>query len=139
MTHEFRSSFWSATLLNEVTGFLDLDLDGMAPLICSGGHSRRASHTGTKALMLAVLDNGITCYFSRTPHVRAEAECWVASRRERSPFAFAVVCETLGLEPDAVRAALKKMRRRNPAAPRAASRPRPNVRREGRLLASKAG
>ena len=45
--------------------------------------------------------------------LRAEAESWIASTRARSPFSFPVVCETLGLEADAVRNALRRMRERN--------------------------
>src|SRR5262245_58080940 len=52
--------------------------------------------TGIKALMLAVLDNGIESYLSPIARHRAEAECWISARSQGSPFSFAVVCETLG-------------------------------------------
>jgi hypothetical protein len=67
--------------------------------------------TGIKALMLAVLENGIACYLSAAPRLRTEAEYWIGTRADRSPFSFAVVCETLALEPDAVRSALQRLRR----------------------------
>lgn len=104
-----------------------------------GGEPSRAPLTGIKALMVAVLDNGITSYLSPVPRIRTEAEYWVHSRSQRSPFSFQVVCETLGLEPDAVRAQLRRSRLRNAAARPLLGRPRPNVRRPGRLLARKVG
>lgn len=75
----------------------------VAPI--GGGEPRGAGYTGTKALMLAVLEDGIRTYCGPRGRARTEAEFWVDSNR-RAPFSFAVVCETLGLEPEAVRAAL---------------------------------
>jgi len=104
----------------------------LAPL--AGGEPRTAEYTGTKALMLAVLENGFRSYFSPKVRIRAEAERWVRSPQGRSPFSFTVVCETLGLEPDAVRSALRRLRANQPAlAPPAIKRSRPNVHRYGRL------
>jgi DNA-binding MarR family transcriptional regulator len=84
--------------------------------------------------MLAILEDGVRSYLSSVPRVRAEAELWISTRRQRSPFSFHVVCETLGLEPSAVKAALRRLRAQGPAA-RATliRRSRPNVRRNGRL------
>ena len=45
-------------------------------------------------------------------HARAEAEAWVMSNEARSPFAFEVICEELGLAPGAVRKALAESRPR---------------------------
>ena len=104
-----------------------------------GGEPNRAPLTGIKALMLAVLDNGITSYLSAVPRIRAEAECWVDNRSQVSPFSFQVVCETLGLEPDAVRVELHRLRNRDRISRTGLGRPRPNVRRTGRLLAREAG
>jgi len=70
-------------------------------------------YTGTKALMLAVLDNGIRSYLGPAGRIRTEAEYWVNGGDRRSPFSFTVVCETLGLEPDAVRGALRRGRPQN--------------------------
>jgi len=94
-------------------------------------------NSGTKALMLAVLDNAITCYLGRTPRMRAEAEHWFATGEQQSPFSFTVICETLGLEPNAVRDALKRLRADAGAPRRGAGRRRPNVRRAGRLVLTK--
>jgi hypothetical protein len=71
----------------------------------AGGEPRRSEYSGTKALMLAVLEEGIRNCCGRPGRLRTEAEDWVRSTR-RAPFSFLVICETLGLEPDAVRRAL---------------------------------
>jgi len=61
-------------------------------------------------------------------------------RRQRSPFAFNVVCEILGLEPDAVRVAVARRRAHGVMAtrngrPRRRNRIRPNVRKTAMLRA----
>jgi len=114
---------------------VDLDLLGIGSL--GGGESSAGSYTGIKALMLAVLDNGIASYLSSTPRLRAEAEYWISASAQRSPFSFTVVCETLRLEPDAVRVALRRLRNREAGPIRAIGRRRQNVRRAGRLLIRK--
>ncbi|HVO28193.1 MAG TPA: hypothetical protein VMW56_31690 [Candidatus Margulisiibacteriota bacterium] len=111
------------------SGF-DADFLGLTSI--GGGESHRGPYTGVKALMLAVLDNGITCYMSHVPRLRAEAEHWVNSKRGRSPFCFPVVCEMLGLEPDAVRAELRRWREADTSPARALTRRRPNASRTGR-------
>lgn len=114
---------------------VDVDLLRLASL--GGGESRSSQYTGTKALMLAVLEDGIRSYLSPVARIRAEAEYWISSTRARSPFSFPVVCETLGLEADAVRNALRRMRDRNVTPRRAIARSRPNVRRTGRIVVRK--
>lgn len=104
----------------------------LAPV--GGGEPRDGQYTGTKALMLAVLENGFRSYFSPKLRIRAEAERWVKNPQGRSPFSFTVVCETLGLEPDAVRTALRRLRANQPAITQAPiKRSRPNVHRYGRI------
>jgi hypothetical protein len=90
-----------------------------------GGETRAVVYTGTKALMLAVLEEAIQSYLTEEPQRRDEAELWVSSRR-RSVFSFLVVCETLGLEPSAVRLALQRLRARQ-VPPKAVARSRPNA------------
>jgi len=103
--------------------------DDIAALIgVGGGEARTAPYTGTKALMLAVLEDAIRAYLSHEPRARMEAEQWVLSRQRRSVFSFAVVCETLGLEPKAVRAALRRLRAQD-VSPDRIPRTRPNARR----------
>lgn len=117
-------------------GLRDLDLDPRSGTL-SGGESRGTEYTGTKALMLAVLEDGIRSYLSPVGRIRSEAEYWVTARKQRSPFSFSVVCETLGLEADAVREALEKMRQKNITPRSAIRRSRPNVRRNGRMRTKK--
>ena len=120
-------------------GVGDLDLDLLRLSSLAGGEPRAAQYTGTKALMLAILEDGIRSYLSPVGRIRNEAEYWVKSARSRSPFSFAVVCETLGLEPSAVRAALERMRAKNVSPRRAIARSRPNVRRTGRIMGRRTG
>ena len=103
--------------------------DDLASLVgIGGGESRAAPYTGTKALMLAVLEDAIRSYLSPEARTRGEAETWVQSRQRRSVFSFVVVCETLGLEPKAVRAALRRLRIQQ-ISPDLIPRSRPNARR----------
>lgn len=111
----------------------DLDLDVLRAASLGGGESRQGQFTGTKALMLAVLEDGIRSYLSPTRAVSQEAEFWVHSEKRRSPFSFVVVCEMLGLNAEAVRLALKRMRERRVPPRRALPRSRPNVRVSGRV------
>ena len=74
-----------------------------------GGEPRCSEYTGTKALMIAVLEGGIRDYCGAAGRRSTEAEHWVRSNR-RGAFSFAVVCETLGLEPTAVRQALVRLK-----------------------------
>jgi hypothetical protein len=120
-------------------GLSDFDIDILRLASLGGGESRSSQYTGTKALMLAILEDGIRSYLSSVSRIRNEAEYWVDSGRQRSPFSFMVVCETLGLEPEAVRAALKRLRSKNVSPRRAIARSRPNVRRTGRLVGRKTG
>lgn len=114
-------------------GATDFDFDLLRLASVGGGEPRTGEYTGTKALMLAILEDGIRSYLSPVARVRGEAEYWVNAHKQKSPFSFNVVCETLGLEPDAVRAALKRLRARNVSPRQAIGRNRPNVRRTGRI------
>jgi hypothetical protein len=74
-----------------------------------GGEPRQSEYNGTKALMMAVFEGGIHDYCRAVGHRYTQAECWVRSRH-RGVFSFVVVCETLGLEPSAVRQALVRLK-----------------------------
>jgi hypothetical protein len=115
------------------SGFLEGDSDLLDLGSLGGGESRRGAHTGIRGLMLAILEDGIRSYFSPVTRIRNEAEYWVSNRKLRSPFAFAVICETLGLEPDAVAAALGRLRAAKGISHRPVRRSRPNVRHQGRI------
>lgn len=89
--------------------------------------------SGTQGLMLAVLEEGIRSYLNGRGRIRDEAEYWIFSQGRRSLFAFAVVCEHLGLDPEATRSALARMSRQHtPDKP--LTRSRPNVSRSRRVL-----
>ena len=113
---------------------IDFELHALRITPVGGGEPRTAEYTGTKALMLAVLENGLRSYFSPKVRIRAEAERWVKTPQGRSPFSFTVVCETLGLEPEAVRIALRRLRasQQAPTEP-PIKRSRPNVHHFGRI------
>jgi hypothetical protein len=85
--------------------------DGEVMAMCGvgGGERRSAPLLGVKALMLAMLEDAVRAYLGNEPRDSADAEEWIGSRR-RWLFAFPTVCETLGLEPEAARAALRRMR-----------------------------
>jgi hypothetical protein len=103
-----------------------------------GGEARVGQPTGVKALMLAVLEDGIRSFMSPISQIRMEAEFWIMSPRRRSPFSFNVVCETLGLDPQAARDAVLRLRRVEHTGRRPLRRSRPNVHRRGRLVTAKA-
>jgi hypothetical protein len=113
----------------------DVNLLRLQPV--TGGESRTGQLTGTKALMLAVLEDGIRSYLSSSRIIASEAEFWVHSPRRHSPFSFVVVCEMLGLDADAVRKTLKRMKADNVSGRKAIPRARHNVRIPGRVYARK--
>jgi hypothetical protein len=65
--------------------------------------------TGAVALMTAVLEEAIRSCFSHTPQIRADAEAWLTSGQRRSIFSYLVICETLGLDPQATRRAILRL------------------------------
>lgn len=91
-----------------------------------GGEPRGSEYTGPKALMLAVLEGGIRDYCGAPGHRCREAEVWVRSDCGET-FSFAFVCETLGLEPTAVRHALVRLKKQCGLPP---GRIRPNFRKQ---------
>jgi hypothetical protein len=108
-------------------------LDLMRVTSVTGGEPRSGQLTGAKGLMLAVLEDGIRCYLGHKKRIAIEAELWIASQRRHTPFSFVVVCETLGLNPDAVRARLVRMRAANLPARQVLPRSRNNVRVPGQV------
>jgi hypothetical protein len=75
---------------------------------------RKDSHiSGEKAMMLAVLEDGIRCFQEhlRSPRTNPrllskQAEEWIRAEDYDWPYSFANVCETLGIEPAGLREAL---------------------------------
>lgn len=98
-----------------------------------GGESTTTEHTGTKALMLAILEDGLRALLDSNQRVSDEAARWMSSRRDTWVFSFATVCQTLGLDPDAVRVAAQRMKANSASARRVIGRNRPNSRRYARL------
>ena len=73
-----------------------------------------------------------------SPHslARTQAELWMTSRERRYVFAFAGICEALGLEPSAVRRSVIGLLDKKPTGRRLLPRSRPNVRHGGALQQS---
>jgi len=115
----------------------DEDLNLVRFQSMTGGEPRGGQLTGTKALMLAVLEDGIRSYLGGSRVIAQEAEFWIHSPRRHSPFSFVVVCEMLGLDPDAVRRTLKRMKKENVSPRKVLPRARHNVRIPGRVYARK--
>ncbi len=115
----------------------DDDLHLLLPHPVTGGEPRTGQLTGTKALMLAVLEDGIRSYLGSSRVIAHEAEFWIHSHRRHSPFSFVVVCEMLGLDPDAVRKTLRRLKSENVSPRKALPRARHNVRIPGRVYARK--
>jgi hypothetical protein len=92
--------------------------------------------SGEKALMLAVLEDGIRCFQEhlKNPRVRPrllarQAEKWIRSPDWDWPFSFNNVCETLALNPECLRTRLLTPRDAGEPVPK----PRPSSHRVYRL------
>lgn len=108
------------------------DIDFDPAQVIAAGLGTALPETGVRGLLLAVLEDGIRCYFSPVRRVRSEAEHWIESSMQRSAFSFPVLCELFGLDPGAARRSLRLLRSR---LPRAALRPRRRRVVRGGLLA----
>src|SRR5690242_12360847 len=82
---------------------------------------------GVRALMLAVLEDAIHSLTSSVLRVRSEARRWILSREGQHIFSYAVICETLNLEPSAVRRSIMSRLDTKQARGRLLKRNRPNV------------
>jgi hypothetical protein len=85
------------------------------------GARRDSANSGEKALMLAVLEDGIRCFQGHLTNERSnpkllarQAEEWISAEDWDWPFSFNNVCEHLCIDPDALRASLVGWRRSNP-------------------------
>ena len=92
---------------------IDHDLQLLSFGSLGGGEPRGGDYTGIKALMLAVLEDGIRSCGGSPGSVRTEAQDWVRSN-QRPPFSFVVICETLGIDPGAARRALARSQTESP-------------------------
>jgi len=75
--------------------------------------------SGEKALMLAVLEDGIRCFQEHLRNPRSnprllsrQAEQWINAVDYEWPFSFVNICETLGINPSALRDALMTWKRK---------------------------
>lgn len=75
----------------------------------AGGEGQGVPLHGIRALMVAMLEDAVRAYLGGESRDRAQAIEWFDSHRSRWVFSFATVCETLGLEPAAVRVALRRL------------------------------
>src|ERR1044071_7203768 len=111
-------------------GAVVYDHDVTALIGVGGGERRTAPSVGVRSLMLAMLEDAMRAYLGPVGPAQGEAERWISDARNRGVFSFAVVCEALGLEPDAVRVAMRRMHARYGHQDKVAlTRSRPNGRR----------
>jgi hypothetical protein len=92
--------------------------DLLTPAQYYGG--RRPSHremNATKRLLLAVLEDALRCIqtYTESPNpvhrkAFAEAETWILDRKAHGPFAFGVICDVLGIEPNRLRDGIREWR-----------------------------
>ena len=111
------------------------DDEDIRSLIGIGGGERGATavENGTRALMCAVLEGSIREYLGANYRHRLQAEAWFRTNGY-SPFSFPNVCDVLGLEPDAVRKALQRLRAKSaPPSVLGRNRYRGNIRRKLRV------
>lgn len=94
------------------------------------GARRDSASSGEKALMLAVLEDGIRCFQGHLTNERSnpkllarQAEEWIAAEDWDWPFSFNNVCEHLCIDPAALRASLVAWRRANARVEAAAAMP----------------
>jgi len=104
------------------------------------GPRKDANFSPERALMLAVLEDGIRCFRefsnSRSVHARKrsrEAEQWIRSRDWDWPFSFNNVCDCLGLDPAYLRGRLLRFKYEYLVA-QANARAAAKARAEGRLV-----
>ena len=126
-------AFSTTEFLADEEGFIDLLQSGRI----GGGEPQSGEYEGTKALMLAVLEDAMRCFLGSQRLLRQEAEVWMSMRRQNWPFSFQAICEVLRLEPSAVRRALVRMRERKVPGRRAIARSRPNGGRRTRVMGSR--
>lgn len=117
----------------------ELDIDLLRSSNIGGGDPDRTPITGTRALMLAVLEDAIRCYLDGRKSISQEAERWLKANWRDSPFSFVIVCETLRLDPQAVRCMLDRMKEAKVSSRDALPRARNNVRVPGRVCIRRKG
>ena len=76
---------------------------------------QKADVSGEKALMRAVLDDGIRCFQAqpRNPRLCMEDEAWILSADDSWLFSFNNVCRHLGIDSTALRSALRAWKKQH--------------------------
>jgi hypothetical protein len=97
--------------------------DAVLPEQIIAGYRNDSALSGENALMLAVLEDGIRCFQEHYRNPRCnprllseEAEQWIRADDWDWPVSFNNVCETLGLNPEALRGALLRWKAEQVAA-----------------------
>jgi hypothetical protein len=97
--------------------------DAVLPEQIVAGYRNDSSLSGENALMLAVLEDGIRCFQEHYRNPRCnprllseEAEQWIRADDWDWPVSFNNVCETLGMNPEALRGALLRWKAQQTAA-----------------------
>jgi hypothetical protein len=103
------------------------------------GERKDSVISGEKSLMLAVLEDGIRCFQGHLTNERsnpallsAQSEEWIRAVDYDWPFSFNNVCETLNIDPDALRSSLLQWKEQQRATA-ADSEPTPTERKVYRL------
>ncbi|MFN8542924.1 MAG: hypothetical protein U0807_01730 [Candidatus Binatia bacterium] len=104
------------------------------------GYREDSFISGEKALMLAVLEDGIRCFQEHLRNPRSnprllsqESEAWIKADDWEWPFSFNNVCETLGIDPDALRSSLLRWKAQRLAERDDTGRPTPTEKKVYRL------
>lgn len=87
---------------------------------------RKTVYEPEKRLMLAILEDGIHCYFdnlhaggAKRKRLFDDAEQWILAQNDDWVFSFETVCDALGLNPEYVRQGLLRWREKRASARRA--------------------
>ena len=111
----------------------ELQPDILLPCQLGDGLFGAARLQPEKRLQLAVLEDAVLTFErsvgvdgARPQRLLAEVEAWVASDATDWPFAFVTICHTLNIDPDYVRAGLRRRR----AHPDVATKRKPPLRRD---------
>ncbi len=85
--------------------------------------SKQPRVEGERRLMLAVLEDAVTCYHrfalardERGRHEFAEARAWIESTDRDWPFSYENVCDVLGIDPAYIRDGLRRQAPKREAA-----------------------
>lgn len=106
--------FQGITMARDLETLADLfEPDLVLPEQIIEGYRNDSYLSGEKALMLAVLEDGIRCFQEHLRNPRynprllsQEAEEWIRAEDWDWPFSFNNVCENLGVNPEALRTSL---------------------------------